>query len=63
MFAILAEGVPTRRMIRPHGQSSSMSTLHRIQAVSVRYNASQWLCVIVGAYFAMQIVSPGALLG
>jgi hypothetical protein len=40
-----------------------MSTLYRIQAVSVRYNASHWLCVIVGAYFAMHIVTPAVLLG
>ena len=44
-----------------------MATLRRIQAVSERYNltswASQWLCVILGAYFSMQLISPVVLAG
>jgi hypothetical protein len=42
-----------------------MSTLRRIHAATLRHNvahwASPWLCVILGAYFSMQFVSPGAL--
>jgi hypothetical protein len=38
-----------------------MATLRRIQAVTVRYNASHWLSVILGAYFSLQLVTPGML--
>jgi hypothetical protein len=41
-----------------------MSTLRRIQAATLRHNvaawASPWLCVILGAYFSLQLVAPGA---
>lgn len=44
-----------------------MATLRRFQAISVRYSmrtwASHWLCVILGAYFAVQLVAPAASIG
>ena len=40
-----------------------MRTLRRIHAVSVRV-APQWaMCVILGAYFSMQLVNPAAISG
>ena len=38
-----------------------MATLRRIKAVSVRYHASNWFSVIVGAYFSLHLVTPGML--
>jgi hypothetical protein len=42
-----------------------MSTLRRIHAATLRHNvaswASPWLCVILGAYFSLQLVQPGGL--
>jgi len=40
-----------------------MRTLRRIHAVSLRV-APQWaMCVILGAYFSMRLVNPGAISG
>ena len=44
-----------------------MATLRRLQAISARYDvrtvASHWLCVILGAYFSVQLVMPSLTAG
>ena len=40
-----------------------MSTLRRIHAVSFRIAPHWVVCVILAAYFSMQMVSPAAILG
>ena len=40
-----------------------MTTLRRIRAVSLHVAPHWVVCVILGAYFSMQMVSPAAILG
>ncbi|HVY90297.1 MAG TPA: hypothetical protein VG942_15615 [Hyphomonadaceae bacterium] len=40
-----------------------MRTLRRIQAVSLRHAPNYALCVILGAYVAMQVVVKGGFVG
>ncbi len=41
----------------------AMRTLRRLQAVSVRVAPHWFLCVFLGAYVAMQMVSPQTVIG
>jgi hypothetical protein len=65
MFAISGLDGATRRMSRAREgrgitPDTSMTTLRRIHAATQRHNvahwASPWLCVILGAYFSLQLV-------
>lgn len=40
-----------------------MSTLRRIQAVSVRVGPQWFLCVFLGAYVALQMTAPSIIVG
>jgi hypothetical protein len=44
-----------------------MAALRRIQSLSARYDvrtwASHWLCIILGAYFSVQLVMPSLTVG
>jgi hypothetical protein len=66
MFAIFVDDRDTRRMVRRGWSRLSvcpMSTLRRIQAVSIRVAPHWCLCVIVGAYFSLQIAVTGPIAG
>jgi len=64
--------IPVRQLSRREGWSLApriqfrviaMRTLRRIQAVSLRVAPQWFLCVFLGAYLAMQMVTSHTVLG
>ena len=65
IFAILGEALITRRMVRRglEFRVVPMRTLRNIRSVSLRVAPHWAMCVILGAYFSIQLISPVTISG
>jgi hypothetical protein len=64
LFAMPVRDGFTQRIVRCGDQPvAPMRTLRRIQTASLRLAPNYALCIILGAYVAMQLVVKGAFVG